>query len=279
MSAFNIRLGESTVVITCHDSRALEFLSFLFSDVSDDNAHDAPSHTLSLHYQEDSGKYHLLDNGQTIHRGELNVSYAAKLYDIVIYHLLNKADRTIALHAGAVVHNDSVILLPGMSGAGKSSLTAWLVAKGCSYLSDELISASIDKPGHVCYFSRPICLKPGSVPLIKQLSETASSPPLLLDSSGAVLPHRLLNPEFTPISAPPAKILFPDFQADSEPHIEPISTARAATLLMGCLVNARNLENHGFKQILKMVGTTSAYRLRYRTFKEAETCLKDIIAW
>ena len=279
MSIFTIRLGESTVAITCDDSQALEFLSFLFGDVSDDTGNDAPSHTLSLHYLEESGTWHLTDNDQTIHRGELNVCFAAKLYDIVIYHLLNKASSTIALHAGAVVHNENVILLPGISGAGKSSLTAWLIAKGGSYLSDELISVSITDPGHVYYFSRPICLKPGSIPLIEQMPITASSPPMLLDSFGAVVPHRLLNPEFNPVTAPPAIILFPDFQADSQPHLEPISTARATTLLMGCLVNARNLENHGFRQILKLVGTTSAYRLRYRTFQEAETCLKDIFAW
>lgn len=251
----------------------------LFGDIENKSASSVPLSALSLLRQPETGAYHLIENNRVLHRGDLDVGYAAKLYDITLYHLLNKANNTIALHAGAVVHNDRVILLPGISGAGKSSLTAWLTANGCSYLSDELISITIDHPEQVYYFSRPICLKPGSVPLIEHVSVRPFPAAILQDASGAVVPHRLLNPDFKPVSSPPAIILFPDFQTDAEPHLEPISTARAATRMMGCLVNARNHDDHGFKQILRLAGATTAYRLRYRTFLDAEACLKDIIAW
>lgn len=279
MPSFSISFADSNVTISCSDSRAMDFLSFLFGEMAGSNDGDVSSHTLSLRCQPDTSEYLLADSSHTIHRGNLDVAFAAQLYDVVIFHLLNEADSGVALHAGAVVYNDRVIILPGVSGAGKSSLTAWLTAKGCSYLSDELIFVSSGTPVHVSYFSRPFCLKPGSVPLIEQLAEVSAQHPMLRDSAGAVLPHRLLNPVFTPVSAPPTIILFPDYQAESSPRIEPISTARATTLLMGCHVNARNLEHHGFRQILKLASATSAYRLRYHTFQEAETCLADIIEW
>lgn len=279
MNIFSISFGDSTVSVAFDTPRALDYLSFLFSDISGSGDADMPARVLALRSRPETDDYELIDDGRTIHRGKLDVRFAAHLYDLVIYHLLNETDSGIALHAGAVVHDGRIVILPGVSGSGKSSLTAWLVAQGCSYLSDELIFISNHSQEQVFYFSRPICLKPGSVPLFAPLSETLPSQTILKDDAGAVLPHRIVNPKFKQRSAPPDVILFPDYQADLEPHLEPISTARATTLLMGCHVNARNLEQHGFKQMIKFAGKTTAFRLRYRSFQDAEACLADIFAW
>jgi hypothetical protein len=44
----------------------------------------------------------------------------------------------LRLHAGAVAYGDRAVLLPGAMGAGKSTLTAGLVARGGEYVTDEV---------------------------------------------------------------------------------------------------------------------------------------------
>ena len=46
---------------------------------------------------------------------------------------------------------------------------------------------------------------------------------------------------------------------------------------MGCHVNARNLVDHGFQQVLDSARSTPAYRLRYSNVQEAGRLLNEIL--
>jgi hypothetical protein len=63
------------------------------------------------------------------------------------------------VHGGAVGHQGRAILLPGPTGAGKSTLVAALVQRGALYLSDEY--ALIDAAGRVHPYPRPLLLRNG----------------------------------------------------------------------------------------------------------------------
>jgi len=63
------------------------------------------------------------------------------------------------IHGGVVGHEGRVILLPGSTGAGKSTLVAELVRQGASYFSDEY--ALIDAAGRVHPYPRPLFLRNG----------------------------------------------------------------------------------------------------------------------
>jgi hypothetical protein len=65
-----------------------------------------------------------------------------------------------AIHAGAVLLGDRALILPGLTHAGKSSLTAELLRHGASCFSDEY--ALIDKNGKVHLYPRPLLLRHGS---------------------------------------------------------------------------------------------------------------------
>ncbi|MEJ2058719.1 MAG: hypothetical protein P8X39_12880, partial [Desulfofustis sp.] len=71
--------------------------------------------------------------------------------------------------------------------------------------------------------------------------------------------------------------ILPEYRPNAAPMLEPISTARLSTLLMGCHVNARNLVDHGFKQVIKLARTTTAHRLRYSSLDNAETFIDPIL--
>jgi hypothetical protein len=63
----------------------------------------------------------------------------------------------IAIHAGAVEIAGKVLLLPGRTHAGKSSLVAELIRRGAVYFSDEF--ALIDSQGRAHSYPRPLMLR------------------------------------------------------------------------------------------------------------------------
>ncbi|MGA7255012.1 MAG: hypothetical protein WCF17_12860 [Terracidiphilus sp.] len=64
-----------------------------------------------------------------------------------------------AVHAGAVLWRGRILLLPGATHAGKSSLVAELLRRGATYFSDEY--AIIDAHGRVYPYARPLLVRDG----------------------------------------------------------------------------------------------------------------------
>lgn len=277
MNLFTVAFAGSTVTLLYDTAEALEFLSLLFLDVAQPTSEHETQPQLSLLCDKNQNGYQLHDGNTLRYRGRLGVKCAACTYDTVIFHLLNRARDGIALHAGGVISNDRVIILPGPSGSGKSTLTVWLASKNCSYLTDELIFISLFDPRIIEYFSRPLCLKPGSLHLLENMLGTKQTDDILLDGHGAVMPHRLLASDFKEPLSPPSMIILPDYRPGSTAALESVSRARLATQLMGCHVNARNLADHGFKQVFDIARSTPAYRLTYNNLQDAENLLNEFL--
>lgn len=277
MDEYLLSFAGSTVSIHYDGGQAFEFLSLLFADIPAGKTlmEDAP--VLALGRLADSDDYTLTFENDQLFRGPLGVSCAAVLFDLVIYHLLNNEDGGIALHAGAVRRKGRVIILPGQSGAGKSTLTAWLTAHGCSYLTDELIFLPEHDHGQIQFFSRPVCLKSATVSEIKRLLEKEHLSDILEDNYGAIVPHRRLNPDFSPTPSRPELMLLPVYQAGSSLVIEKLSPAKLCMSLMNCHVNARNLENHGFNEVVRIARLVPAYRIRYGDFRGIAEALDELL--
>ncbi len=81
------------------------------------------------------------------------------------FRMLTENRRFLALHAAALkTSNGSVIIFPGSTGSGKSTLTLYLVSIGMSFLSDEAVFVT---PNSYCMipYSRAISHeKPDSLP-------------------------------------------------------------------------------------------------------------------
>jgi hypothetical protein len=74
--------------------------------------------------------------------------------------LVQHQSAVAVVHGGVVAHGGGAILLPGSTGAGKSTLVAELVRQGARYFSDEY--ALIDDAGRVHPYPRPLLLRDGS---------------------------------------------------------------------------------------------------------------------
>lgn len=71
--------------------------------------------------------------------------------------LVDRLPALVAVHAAVVSDGRGVIVLPGRSMAGKSTLTRALLAAGCTYWSDEF--ALVDEQGYVHAYPRAMTLR------------------------------------------------------------------------------------------------------------------------
>lgn len=103
------------------------------------------------------------------------------------------------VHAGVVALHGRAIVLPAVSGGGKTTLTAALVRAGASYLSDEY--APIDERGYVHPFPKPLSIvqprgRPMAQPveMIGGVQETRALPVALVALTSFAGPERCWNP-------------------------------------------------------------------------------------
>jgi hypothetical protein len=92
------------------------------------------------------------------------------LSEIVTRRLAENVDIGVSLHSGVVGWNGRSVLIPGDSGAGKSSLTAWFVSKGFDYVSDELAVLNGEA---IVGFPRSLMLRSGADTAVSQLPRFA----------------------------------------------------------------------------------------------------------
>ncbi len=107
--------------------------------------------------REVAGTYSLLRDGQSVHQG-VELDLVVGLLDGQLrYEVSRRATETVFIHAGVVGHEGRAILLPGVSFAGKTNLTAALVRAGADYYSDEF--ALLDEDGLVHPYARDLSLR------------------------------------------------------------------------------------------------------------------------
>ena len=264
-----------SVALSWDDPAAAGFLDLLCTDLW--AAHRAePAGSLRL-LRADADSFLLADGDILLHRGPLDVTMAAQLYDAVLFRLLAGQESGLALHAGAVVRGGRVLLLPGQSGSGKSTLTAWLTSRGWGYLTDELVLVPAEGELQTLACTRPLCLKHGAAPIVKGLLPPGQEA-ALEDDQGLILPHRHLNPVFAPTTRPPGLLLFPVYRPGAPLEGERLSGARASALLMTCNVNGRNLDGHGFPLVARIARTVPAIRLVYSSFHGLGELLDQLLA-
>jgi hypothetical protein len=164
------------------------------------------------------------------------------------------------LHAAAVARNGRAIVLPGVSGRGKSSVCAWLVAQGFEYISDELVV--VDGDGQVTGFGRPLQLKRGSYDAVAPLVVNEEHV-VYGDTVSSYPPEAFAGTRYIGSSLPIAAWLFPAFESGAGFSLRELSSAQCALQVLQAHVNARNLPNYGFCDTVGIVKNVSGYQLDY----------------
>ena len=189
------------------------------------------------------------------------------LTDRIVFHVADKSKGVHCLHAAAVAYAGKALVIPANSGAGKSTFTAWLVANGFEYLSDELILLGDD--GALDAIARPIQIKSHGLapvlPLIKHVDTIARG------VFANAIPVSSLGAAHVQQAQSLGMFVFPKYSAGSPFELDALSSAEAGMRLMANHVNARNLDGHGFRAMMKLIRNTPCYSLEYGGFDTLPT--------
>jgi HprK-related kinase A len=188
------------------------------------------------------------------------------------------ANEYLKLHAAAVVKDGSAIIMPGIPGAGKSTLCAALGLTGWRILSDE---HALIPPGtaEVVPLCRPVSLKNESIPLIKSFDPKAIFGPVSEETHKGVVAHMKadLEPGSHDSRALPARImLFPRYSKDEQQRLSPRLRTQSFILAAYHSFNYSLMGEVGFQAMKTLIDSVECYDLVYRDLDWALQTIGDL---
>ena len=256
---------------------ASDLLAFLFSDLSEETDHKSNA-TFLIEKEEASAhdNWKLSRDGESLFTGECIAGLGVMLMGDVLFRLICDNRKGLAIHAGLVSDGNGSILIPGVSGSGKTSVTTWLVTYGMRYHTDELVTIDL-ATGAAKAFTRPLNVKTCGMSAIQSIIDLdAIRDQLRISREVTMIPHRLVNPDFNADFPGISRIIFPSYISDSDPELVKLTGAEAGLELMRSNVIARNLPAHGFNEIIRLVRNIPAYRVHYRHYDDLPALIEQI---
>ena len=170
----------------------------------------------------------------------------------------------VQLHASSLELDGQAMILVGDPGAGKTTLTAGLLAGGWSYLCDEF--ALIDPETCLIHpYPRALCIKEASFRVIDGLGlPLCRKTPYQKAIKGRVA---FLNPldiraDVVGSPAPIRWVIFPKYVAGASPLLQPMTRSEAAEALAQQCFNARVFQARALSVLAEVVRGAECYRLR-----------------
>lgn len=269
-----VTFAHSSVALEYTDARAAQIADFLFRDAS---ASDSPVPHVALRIASniDGDRIALYVDKAKIFESESDAVFAEFLLGQVSYHLADKSEGGLVFHSAALGWRERAVLVPGGIGRGKTTLTAWLLHKGLDYLTDELVFVPNDVDA-ISALTRPLSLKERTITqnffdFEKHFQE------ILAHTPGDLVPARLLGKVTPNVALRPGLWLFPHYQAETQPEFLKLTQAQTAFSLLECLINARNLPDHGMTLVLRLAKLAPAYRMRYSNFDQIEKKIDQLL--
>ncbi len=264
--------GSNATLVSLHDQAVeLRYPHCVAADIEfiyrDSIAARAPSSSSIVVEQAADGRFTINAEGDQLVADLTRGDLPTFVMDVVVRGLIKDLTSAVALHAGAVAYKGRAALIVGATGAGKSSLVAWLIANNFDYLTDE-IALYFAETATILGLPRALVLKPGAASKVEALASYRGA------RSVPGGDHVMLRPDFVrPMESKPHPcdlIVFPEFAAGSELHVEPLSAAQTALRLVGNNLNARNLPDGGFGALANLGRQAPGLILRYGDFDQLQ---------
>lgn len=276
MRTHYVSFADNSVAIDYDGDVHQLLVDYLFGDLDNHETVDPLSH-LSIKETSQANKTRLEQDGNKLYAGDCRTTLARTLTEKILYTLVDQDKSGLAFHAAAVCAGDTGVLIPGKSGAGKSTLAVWLTTRGFNYLTDELVHVPLNT-NTIEAFTRPFNLKKNGREILKTEFDIQDTEETILKNARlSIVPHRLINPSFKKLKPEISVVVFPRLISEGEHRLEPLSKAQTGLKLVECLVNGRNIENHGIDQVSRIARDVPAYVLHYTGFKTLPDLLGEIL--
>lgn len=279
MDARSITFGGSTVTFEYAGTSAADMAHLLLADIAPDTvtaeADGASSWTIRL-VSQGVGPVQLLAGAGAAALQPLGEVTPELVLGHLCYHLALRSRGGLLFHAAGLHQDGRGWLLPGTMGAGKTTLAAWLVAQGCTYLTDEYVFVA-NGSSQMQGFSRPLNLRAGGLAALLAATRLNLGPPAATAAANTLVSPSRLGTGQVGAQAVLAAIIFPRYVAGATFACTPLNKAETGLALMECLVNARNLAHHGFPEIARHARSVPACRLTYSSFVQLKPWLRTML--
>ncbi len=184
----------------------------------------------------------------------------------------------LMLHAAVVEKAGVALIMPGLPGAGKSTLSAYLAHNGWRLLSDEFC---LLRPGtcEVIPFPRLIPLKNESIEVIRQAVGDARIGPSFAGTRKGTVAH-VAPPAAHTRCAEPAQarvVVKPQYVAGAAAELTDMAAAQCFVELSNNAFNYQILGREGFDTVAALARSTQAYQLRYGDLEQARDALQQVV--
>ncbi len=187
------------------------------------------------------------------------------------------AEWLVFLHAGSVSDGKRAIVMPGTPCCGKSTLTAALTLEGFRYCCEDIAPVS-RRSWQIFPVATRICLREGGWDALSR-----QYPGLRPTEGGRRWGKQLryLSPPsgLKPGPAPIRCIVFPEYAADLQFELSPISGEEKLTrLIQTGAWFGDSLNREWIEELLQWVEATPGYRLRYPNTRKAIAAIGELLS-
>lgn len=173
----------------------------------------------------------------------------------------------LCIHAGVVSAGHGSVVIPGISGLGKTTLTAALVQAGFGYLSDEVLALD-RRDGAIAAFARPLALAADSWELLGLDPQLRPGP-----ARERLAPVSLLGRFGAP--APVREILLAR-RRPGPPTLESVPRGSAVSALLGRSFNHFRDPAGSFHAVVELIRRTRVWTAGYQDAPELAELLAGL---
>jgi hypothetical protein len=174
------------------------------------------------------------------------------------------SDRLLLVHAGAVEKGGRIVVVPGASGAGKSTVVSALVDRGWRYVTDEVVALDVE--------SKLVAPYPRAAKV-----ELPAAVLLGLVEAGAVRPADAYRVPFPPgSSAAVAMVVVPSVEPAARVTLEPMRPAEAVSAMAASTWNLSRHRQRGL-DLLASLARQPCYRVRLGGPREVAAAIDSAV--
>ena len=194
--------------------------------------------------------------------------------------IATRANQYLMLHGGVLARDEGAMIMPGVPGAGKSTLTAFLMHRGWRLFSDEF---TLLKPGSMDLqpFPRLIPLKNDSIEIIQTaVPEAAFGPQIPGTRKGRVSHLRPIVEHLRRMdeTARPKLVVFPSYKPAVSTTLTEMARSEAFAELTNNAFNYVLLGRLAFEMVAELTDAVRCFRLSYSQLEDANLHLQALLS-
>jgi HprK-related kinase A len=281
-SQLRLRIGPYVFSLQSDLSNVIEGIKVLYSDFPLAAPADFVDYNISLRYASSLARLRQNSDFYYNHHRPFDSIKTRQAYASIEWGMnwcvSVQANEYLKLHAAVIARNGQAIVMPGIPGAGKSTLCAAMGLSGWRILSDE---HALIRPGtaQVAPLCRPVSLKNESIPLIRAFDQGAVFGPVSKDTHKGNVAHMKADlvagchdtSELTVTS-----MVFPRYSKDDPQQLSQRSRTQSFILAAYHSFNYSLLGSAGFQAMVTLIEAVECYDLVYHDLEWAIQSLEKM---